>query len=175
MIRRMVFALSCAAALCATAAFAQDSNLEKLGAFKQTGTPMMVPIEQGGANAEAINKTLARIKLPEGFKIALYAIVPDARHMAVGPQGVVMFVGTRKEHVYSVTDRNKDRVADDVKVFAPSVKMTIPNGVCFTKDGFLYIIEQNRILWNPAAEFFYEGPDVVSIPIVKQGELIPAG
>jgi len=26
----------------------------------------------------------------------LYAIVPDARHMAVGPQGIVTFVGTRK-------------------------------------------------------------------------------
>ena len=173
MIKRFAFTLSCAVALCMTPAIAQDTNLEKLGSFKQTGTPMMQPIPQGGEYAEGIKKTLAGIKLPAGFKIGLYAVVPDARHMAVGPQGVVMFVGTRKEHVYSVTDRNKDRVADDVKVFAPSVKMTIPNGVCFSKDSFLYIVEQNRILWNPAAEFFYEGPDVVSIPIVKQGELIP--
>ena len=153
MIKRFAFTLSCAVALCMTPAIAQDTNLEKLGSFKQTGTPMMQPIPQGGEYAEGIKKTLAGIKLPAGFKIGLYAVVPDARHMAVGPQGVVMFVGTRKEHVYSVTDRNKDRVADDVKVFAPSVKMTIPNGVCFSKDGFLYIVEQNRILWNPAAEF----------------------
>jgi len=158
----------------AAGAMAQDTNLEKLGQFKQTGTAMMVPIEQGGPNAEAIKKNLAKIKLPSGFKISLYAVVPDARHMAVGPQGVVMFVGTRKQNVYSVTDRNKDRVADDVKVFAPSVKMSVPNGVCFSKDGFLFIVEQNRVLMNPAAEFFYEGPDVVSVPIVKQGELIPA-
>ena len=173
MIKKLAFVLSCATAMLATAALAQDTNLEKLGSFKTTGTPMMEPIPQGGEFAEGIKKTLAGIKLPEGFKISLYAVVPDARHMAVGPQGVVMFVGTRKEHVYSVTDRNKDRVADDVKVFAPSVKMTIPNGVCFSKDGFLYIIEQNRVLWNPAAEFFYEGPDVVSIPIIPQGGLIP--
>ena len=173
MIKKLAFAMSCAVALCATTVMAQDPNLEKLGAFKQTGTPMMQPIPQGGENAAAIKKTLAGIKLPAGFKINLYASVPDARHMAVGPQGVVMFVGTRKEHVYSVTDRNKDRVADDVKVFAPSVKMAIPNGVCFTKDGFLYVVEQNRILWFPAAEFFYEGPDVVAFPRVKQGELIP--
>lgn len=171
--KRLAYAVSIFAMFGAAGALAQDSNLEKLGQFKQTGTPMMEPIPQGGPNADAIKKTLAGIKLPEGFKIDLYAIVPDARHMAVGPQGVVMFVGTRKEHVYSVTDRNKDRVADDVKVFAPSVKMNIPNGVCFTKDGFLYIVEQNRVLWNPAAEFFYEGPDVVSVPIVKQGDLIP--
>jgi glucose/arabinose dehydrogenase len=170
---KWAMAISAAALLCAAPALAQDTNLEKLGGFKTTGTPMMQPIPQTGEFADGIKKTLAGIKLPAGFKIGLYAIVPDARHMAVGPQGVVMFVGTRKEHVYSVTDRNKDRVADDVKVFAPSVKMTIPNGVCFSRDGFLYIIEQNRVLWNPAAEFFYEGPDVVSIPIIPQGGLIP--
>ena len=93
--------------------------------------------------------------------------------MAVGPQGVVTFVGTRKEDVYAVTDRNKDRVADEVKEFAPSIKLAVPNGVCFSKDGFLFIAEQNRVMVYPAAEFFYEGPDVVAVPIVKQGELIP--
>jgi len=148
-------------------------NLEKLGEFKTTGTAEMVQIPQGGAKAEAIKKTLSRIKLPDGFKIGLYAIVPDARHMAVGPQGVVTFVGTRKSKVYSVTDRDKDRVADDVREFAPSIKFAVPNGVCFSKDGFLFLAEQNRVLVFPAAEFFYEGPDVAAFLVAKQGELIP--
>jgi glucose/arabinose dehydrogenase len=148
-------------------------NLEKLGEFKTTGTAEMAQIPQSGAKAEAIKKTLARIKLPDGFKIGLYAIVPDARHMAVGPQGVVTFVGTRKSKVYSVTDRDKDRVADDVREFAPSIKFSVPNGVCFSKDGFLFLAEQNRVLVFPAAEFFYEGPDVAAFLVVKQGELIP--
>jgi glucose/arabinose dehydrogenase len=64
-------------------------------------------------------------------------------------------------------------VADEVKVFAPSIDFNIPNGVCFSKDGFLYIAEQNRVLLFPAAEFFYEGPDVAAFNVVKQGELIP--
>ena len=128
---------------------------------------------QTGAKAEAIKKTLAKIKLPKGFKIALYAIVPDARHIAVGPQGIVTFVGTRKSKVWSVTDRAKDRVADEVKEFAPSIEFKIPNGVCFSKDGFLFIAEQNRVLVFPAAEFFYEGADVAAFVVVKQGELIP--
>ena len=153
---------------------AQDTNLEKLGGFKTTGTPMMVPIPQTGENVDLLKSIAAKIKVPEGFKVSLYAAVPDARHMAVGPQGVVTFVGTRKELVYSMTDRNKDRVADDVKVFAPSIKMNVPNGVCFSRDGHLFIAEQNRVLWFPAAEFFYEGPDVAAFAIVKQGELIPA-
>jgi glucose/arabinose dehydrogenase len=149
-------------------------NLEKLSAFKTTGTPMDIPhVPQGGARAEAIKKTLERIKLPAGFRIGLYAIVPDARHMAVGPQGVVTFVGTRKSKAWAVTDRDKDRVADEVKEFAPSIGFTIPNGVCFSKDGFLFLVEQNRVLVFPAAEFFYEGPDVAAFIVVKQGELIP--
>ena len=93
--------------------------------------------------------------------------------MAVGTNAGVVFVGTRKTKVYAVTDRDRNRVADEVKVFAPSVKMEIPNGVCFTKDGFLYIVEQNRVLLYPAAEFFYEGPDVAAAVVVKEGELIP--
>src|SRR5215467_3323895 len=149
-------------------------NLEKLSEFKTTGTPMDIPqIPQTGAKADAIKKNLARIKLPRGFKIGLYAIVPDARHMAVGPQGVVVFVGTRKNKVWAVTDRDKDRVADEVKEFAPSISFTIPNGVCFSRDGFLFLAEQNRVLVFPAAEFFYEGPDVAAGVVVKQGELIP--
>ena len=174
MIKKLMFALSCATALFATSALAQDANLEKLGGFKTTGTPMMVPIPQSGENVEALKAIAAQIKVPAGFKVNLYAAVPDARHMAVGPQGVVTFVGTRKELAYSVTDRNKDRVADDVKVLAPSIKMAVPNGVCFSKDGMLYLVEQNRVLKLPAAEFFYEGPDVAVAAIVKQGELIPA-
>jgi glucose/arabinose dehydrogenase len=166
-----------AAALLATASAgsaAAQSNLETLGQFKTTGVKEITFIEQGGANAAAIRKNLERIKLPAGFKIDLYAIVPDARHMAVGPQGIAVFVGTRKNDAWVVTDRNKDRVADEVKRFAQSLELTLPNGPCFSKDGFLFIAEQNRVLMYPAAEFFYESPDVVAVPIVPQGQLIPA-
>lgn len=155
-------------------AFAQDAgNLEKLSNFQSTGTTEFQYIDQTGPNADAIRKNLERIKLPDGFQISLYAVVPDARHMAVGPQGVVTFVGTRKTKVWSVTDRNKDRVADEVKDFAPSLAMTIPNGPCFSPDGFLYIAEQNRVLVYPAAEFFYESPDVAAFNVLAQGDLIP--
>ncbi len=150
-----------------------QQDLDTLGQFKKTGTTEFTFVEQTGKKADAIKATLAKIKLPPGFSIDLYAIVPDARHMAVGPQGIVTFVGTRKTSVWAVTDRDKDRVADEVKSFAPSLAMAIPNGVCFSPDGFLYVAEQNRVLTFPAAEFFYESPDVAAFPVVKQGELIP--
>lgn len=166
-----------ATALLAGGASAQGAdvpdNLEKLSGFKTTGTTEFTYIEQTGPFADGIKKTLEKITLPDGFKIELYAIVPDARHIAVGTQGVATFVGTRKDKVWSVTDRNKDRIADEVKDFAPSLTFSIPNGVCFSKDGFLYIAEQNRVLLFPAAEYFYESADVAAFNLVAKGDLIP--
>lgn len=152
-----------------TLAFAQtqDSNLERLSNFQTTGTSQFEVIEQGGEKAEAIRRILEKVRVPSGFKIDLYAIVPDARHMAVGPQGIVTFVGTRKSKVWAVTDRDKDRVADEVKDFAPSLAMAIPNGPCFSPEGVLYIAEQNRVLSYPAAEFFYESPDVAAFKVME--------
>ncbi|MCG7601992.1 PQQ-dependent sugar dehydrogenase [Halomonas sp. McH1-25] len=157
-----------------SAAFAQtDDTLQKLGNFQTTGTTEFTTIDQQSSSADAIRETLKRIELPDGFTIDLYALVPDARHMAVGPQGIVTFVGTRKTEVWAVTDRDKDRVADEVKNFAPSLAKAIPNGPCFSPEGVLFIAEQNRILAYPAAEFFYESPDVVATPVIAGGELIP--
>ena len=165
--------------LAAWPAFAQPaapapSALETLGAMHQTGSAADWPeVPQTGAKADQVKKNLAKIKLPPGFQISLYALVPDARHIAVGPQGVATFVGTRKSKVWVVTDRARGGVGDEVKEFAPTLPKKIPNGGCFSKDGFLYIVEQNRVLEYPAAEFFYESPDVVAGVVVPEGELIP--
>ncbi len=166
-----------ALSMMATGAMAQTAdvpdNLEKLSNFQSTGTTDFTVIDQQGTFADGLRDVLENVTMPDGFKIELYAVVPDARHMAVGPQGIVTIVGTRKDKVWSVTDRNKDRVADEVKDFAPSLTFAIPNGPCFGTDGFLYIAEQNRVLLFPAAEFFYESPDVAAFNIVAQGDLIP--
>jgi glucose/arabinose dehydrogenase len=150
------------------------SSLEKLKAMKVATTDLNIPpVPQTGANADAIKENLKKVKLPPGFKIDLYAIVPDARHMAVAPSTNMLFVGTRKTTVWAVTNRNSGPAATEVKSFAPSLKFTNPNGVCWTADGFLIVAEHNRVLNFPAAEFFYEGPDVAVIEAVPQGKLIP--
>ena len=171
-----IFVLSAvAAALMASgAAQAQAPNIENLKQMKVSGVdPNMPPVPQDGKNAAALRENLKRVKLPPGFKIDLYAVVPDARHMAVAPSTNMLFVGTRKSTVWSVTNRNSGDVATEVKPFAPSAKFHVPNGVCWTKDGFLIVVEHNRVLNFPAAEFFYEGPDVAVIEVVGQGKLIP--
>lgn len=150
---------------------AQD-NMDKLTNMQRTDATFTM-VDQTGARAEALRQILPHINVPEGFEVSLYAVVPDARSMAVAPQGTVLFVGTRKDKVWSVVDRDRDRVADQVMDFAPAITFDIPNGPCFSKDGFLYIAERNRILTFPAAEFFFEGPDPAVGVVVKQGELIP--
>ncbi len=160
-------------AIAQPAAAPPPANLDKLKQFKVSGTEASPPVAQEGRNADALRNNLKQVKLPPGFKIDLFAVVPDARHMAVAPSTNMLFVGTRKSTVWAVTDRNSDGVADEVKAFAPSLKFQNPNGVCWTRDGFLIVAEHNRVLNFPAAEFFYEGPDVAVIEVVPQGKLIP--
>ena len=153
---------------------ASGAEIDTLGAMRQTGVAVdWQPIPQTGPKADQVKQNLSKIKLPPGFHISLYALVPDARHIAVGPQGVVTFVGTRKSKIYAVTDRARGGVGDEVKEFAPTLPKKIPNGPCFSKDGFLYVVEQNRVVEYPAPEFFYESADVIGNAIVPEGQLIP--
>ncbi len=167
--------VAAAALVCAvTVPASAQQNIEKLKQMKVATTDLNIPVvPQSGPNAAAIKANLKLVKLPPGFKIDLYAVVPDARHMAVAPSTNMLFVGTRKTTVWAVTNRNSGDAATEVKSFAPSLKFSNPNGVCWTKDGFLIVAEHNRILNFPAAEFFYEGPDVAVIEVVSQGKLIP--
>jgi glucose/arabinose dehydrogenase len=157
-------------------AAAQDANenLDKLGQFKKTGTEPGQQVDQETQYSQNIrDKVISKIKLPEGFQIELFAVAPDARHMAVGRNKATVWIGTRKRALWAATDRDMDNVADTVEEFSPSVNFDIPNGVCYTNDGFLYVVERNRVLMFPAAEFFMESPDTVAVPIVPQGQLIP--
>ena len=170
----LVSALATMLIVPSSAALAQQ-NIEKLKQFKTSGTDLNIPpVPQTGKNVDAIRENLKRIKLPPGFKIDLFAVVPDARHMAIGPSTAMLFVGTRKTAVWAVTDRSGGSgAAVEVKAFAPSLKFKVPNGVCWTKDGLLVLVEHNHVLLFPAAEFFYEGPDVAVAEVVPQGKLIP--
>ena len=154
--------------LTATAACAQG------GSVATTSTPALgqTPIEQGGVKAAAIRRSLEAIRLPPGFRIGLYAVVPDARVVAVAPQGGVTFVSTRGSKVYAVVDRGGTDTAD-VREFAPSLRFTMPHGLCFSKDGVLFVAEQNRVLAFPAAGNIGERKQIEVAPVVPQDGLIP--
>jgi len=86
---------------------------------------------------------LKGIKLPDGFKIAVYAKVDNARSMALGSNGTV-FVGNRDgDKVYALVDADQDGVAEKTYVIAQGLK-DMPNGIAF-KDGSLYVAEVSKI------------------------------
>lgn len=100
--------------------------------------------------ADAVRASLAKITLPDGFRIALYAMVPGARSMAVDPASGAVFVGSRGRMVHVVLDANRDGVADTVRRLADGLH--VPNGIAI-HDGWLYIAEQDRIVrWKIPAD-----------------------
>ncbi len=94
--------------------------------------------------ASAQELQLGEIKLPPGFQISLYTNnVPNARSMALSPNGT-LFVGSRtKGSVYAIVDRDHDSKADEVITLEQWLNM--PNGVAF-RNGSLYVAEVNRVL-----------------------------
>lgn len=83
------------------------------------------------------------IKLPPGFKISVFAEVPNARSMTWGSNGT-LFVGNRSgDKVFAVVDRDKNGVADEVHTIASGLNS--PNGVAF-RNGSLYVAEISRII-----------------------------
>ncbi|MDE4139775.1 MULTISPECIES: PQQ-dependent sugar dehydrogenase [Rhodobacterales] len=162
------------AALCLTlaaSASAQSAPGEP-GTIRITGSAEHTYIDQDTASADALRRVLEGIRLPTGFRIELYAMVPGARHMALSPGGTVLFVGTRRDKVWAVLDRDRDGAVDEVKDFAPSLSLDISNGVEVSPDGDLFIAERNRVLRIAGAEAFDQNADMVAVPIVPQGSLI---
>jgi glucose/arabinose dehydrogenase len=82
-----------------------------------------------------------RLRVPEGFRVELWAHgMPGARMMALGDSGTV-FVGTRAiGRVYAVTDQGGQR---QVRVVAQGLRQ--PNGVA-VKDGTLTVVAINQVL-----------------------------
>tara|TARA_R110002050_G_scaffold1244_5_gene8801 strand:- start:99175 stop:101109 length:1935 start_codon:yes stop_codon:yes gene_type:complete len=105
------------------------------------------PVMADRASAE---KNLHKLNMPEGFKVEVYAEVPNARQMALGQSTGTVFVGTRGENVYAVVDKDKDRRADEVVIILDDLK--VGNGVAMHQ-GNLFVAEQHRITMYSAPGF----------------------
>lgn len=83
---------------------------------------------------------LGKLKVPEGFKLEVYAGgMVNARSLARGDKGTI-FVSTRLlDRIYAITEKDGKR---DVKPLFSGLFR--PNGLAF-KDGTLYIAELNKI------------------------------
>jgi len=118
-----------------------------------TGFWMLIAACMGGeksstGNVNDVNisqdnqKNLSKLKLPDGFKISIFAEVPNARSLTISPQGTIYVGNMSGDKVYAVRDNDKDGKADKVYVLASGLKM--PNGVA-VKDGNLYVAAVSTI------------------------------
>jgi glucose/arabinose dehydrogenase len=87
---------------------------------------------------------LDKIKLPDGFKMDVFARVNNARAMAWSPNGTLFVSNRGGDKVYAVRDTDGDWKADERYVIASDLRM--PNGVAF-KDGSLFVAEVSK-LWR---------------------------
>lgn len=83
------------------------------------------------------------VNLPDGYRIEMYAQVPEARSLAVVPELGVVFVGQRGgTRVHAIIDDDMDGTAEDVQVALRDLKS--PNGIAW-RDGWFYVAEQHRV------------------------------
>ena len=113
--------------------------------------------------SEKLRETIAdHIKLPEGFKVALYAVLPGARSMVLSDRGT-LFVGTGglgspMNVVYALRDKNKNLQIEDSEIHIFSQDLENPNGVAF-KNGDLYVAERNKLRKFPNIDTWLDEND----------------
>ncbi len=160
---RAAIAVACAALFVASAAHAQalksydstkkdfwehppadwflgDENEAQKGLAPPAGPALPTPMAD-------LETSLKSIKLPNGFKISVYASgVNSARQMAWGDKGT-LFVGSfGAGTVYAITDNGGKK---EVKPILTGLKM--PTGIAF-RDGALYVADIDKILKYENAE-----------------------
>src|SRR6185437_7314212 len=113
--------------------FLGDETQAQKGLTPNPGQPLPTPQAD-------LEKILAKIKMPAGFKITVWASnVPEARQMAWGDKGT-LFVGTfDKGTVSAITEQNGKRIA---KPFITGLRM--PTGVAFM-DHALYVVDIDKL------------------------------
>jgi glucose/arabinose dehydrogenase len=113
----------------------------KQGQPSELANSPLAPVPQPPAPLPAEQIPVSKIKVPQGFKVELYASgLSNARVMTLGSKGT-LFVSSRVAgNVYALVDKAGKR---EVKTLAKNLEL--PNGVAF-RDGTLYVAAQNRIL-----------------------------
>jgi glucose/arabinose dehydrogenase len=119
---------------------------------------------------EDLQKNLAKVKLPKGFKIEVYAQgVPSARQMAWGDKGT-LFVGSfSAASVYAIVDNGGKK---EVKTILKG--MTMPTGIAF-RDGALYVADIHQILKYENAEANLDKMPAAKVVYDDMPKYIPHG
>ena len=127
------------------------------------GTTLYLPLISKGPPLPPPDEASARISLPAGFHIRIYAenLTGRPRFMAIGPDGHLYLSLMDAGQVVRLPDRNRDGLADGTEVIAGG--LNLPHGLAFY-NGYLYIAEGDRIkrLAGPQADGSFGAPQLVT-------------
>ncbi|WP_245835489.1 PQQ-dependent sugar dehydrogenase [Thalassospira mesophila] len=101
-------------------------------------------------NANVLEKIRSQLDVADGFDLAVFAAVPNARSMAVAPDLGGVFVGTRGRNLYFVSDPAANGTGGAVTLI--SSDFTSANGVAY-KPGTLFVADQDRVVSFDVAGF----------------------
>lgn len=88
----------------------------------------------------------AKLNVPEGFTVSVYAEVPKARWLALTPEGELLCAASQDEKIYLLADTNDDGKADKKEVFLDKDRGTNrPFGMAFA-EGYFYLGNMDQVL-----------------------------
>jgi glucose/arabinose dehydrogenase len=112
------------------------------------------------------------LKAPAGFRVNLFAEVPQARWLALAPDGRLLCVSSRTDTIFVLPDANGDGVADGRETFAdkPANDLNLPFGMAFAGDWF-FVGNTDRVIRFPyrAGQPRIEGKPELVMQLPGQG------
>jgi len=140
------------------------------GRPEKPGAQSLAPVAPPPLATPADQLPLAKIKVPEGFKVEVYASgIKNARTLRQGDKGTVFVGNWQGNKVWAITERGGKR---ETKVLYE--KLDWPNGLAFHK-GTLYIAEHTKISKAENIESRLDNPPQLTAIYDKLGDPRPHG
>jgi len=141
-----------------------------MGRPETPGAQALAPVPAPPLTTPADKLPLAKIKVPKGFKVEVYASgIKNARTLRIGDKGTVFVGNWQGNKVWAITNKGGKHTA---KVLYE--KLDWPNGLAF-HNGTLYIAEHTKISKAENIEDHLDNPPKLVTVYDKLGEPRPHG
>jgi glucose/arabinose dehydrogenase len=141
-----------------------------MGRPETPGAQALAPVAAPPLTTPADKLPVGKIKVPQGFKVEVYASgIKNARTLRIGDKGTVFVGNWQGNKVWAITTKGGKRTA---KVIYEGLDW--PNGLAF-HDGTLYIAEHTKISKAEKIEDNLDNPPKLVTVYDKLGEPRPHG
>ena len=117
-----------------------------------TGCEPSSEVEAAGEIDGPHRAILSQINLPTGFRIGVFAEIPNARSLAVHASTGTVFVSQRRRggSIFSARDADGDGIAD--RVVRRAQGLNVPNGIAIVGDTLVVALNDKVVRWPIPAD-----------------------